>query len=90
MEASARTVTTVHASEKCEEDGVYVNVHGAMGVLITDLGIACSKRSQRPFEFERPTCTRKNSNMILFEETYRMREMQHENERTYTYIYICQ
>jgi hypothetical protein len=56
MEASTRTVTTVHASEKCEEDGVHVNVHGTMGVLITDVGIACSKRSQRPFECERPTC----------------------------------
>jgi hypothetical protein len=82
MEASARTLTTVHASEKCEEDGEHVDVHGTMGVLITDFGIACSKRSQRPFECESPTCTRKNSNMSLFEETYRMRETQHENERT--------
>jgi hypothetical protein len=44
MEASARTVTTVHASEKSEEHGVHENVHGTMGVLITDVGIACSKR----------------------------------------------
>jgi hypothetical protein len=69
MEASARTLKNVHASEKCEEDDEHVHVHGTMEVLIT-------------FECESPTCTRKNSNMSVFEETYRMRETQHKNERT--------
>jgi hypothetical protein len=36
MEASARTLENVHASEKSEEDDEHVHVHGTMEVLITE------------------------------------------------------
>ena len=67
---------------------VHENVRGTMGELIKDLGIAFSKGSPSQFECERRTCTTKNSNIILFEETYRKRQTRREKKRIYTYIYI--